>query len=53
VTLFEHIGAIYRRLETLADSDFAGLTELRLAVLLHEEPPESLPGLPTALPTCA
>ena len=42
VKLFEHIGAVYQRLETAADPDSDGLAALRLAVLVHEEPPESL-----------
>ena len=45
VRLFEHIGATYQRLERLADPDFPDLAKLRLAVLLHEESPCSLPGI--------
>ena len=43
VTLFEHVGEVYRRVETAAGPDFAGIEELRLAALVHEEPQESLP----------
>ena len=43
--LVDHIGAVYRRLETAADPDFDGLAAVRLAVLVHEEPPASLPRL--------
>ena len=45
VTLFEHVGEVYRRVETAAGPDFAGIEELRLAALVHEEPQESLPKL--------
>jgi hypothetical protein len=44
VTLFEHVGDVYRRVETAAD-DSAGLEGLRLAALVHEEPQESLAKL--------
>jgi hypothetical protein len=44
VTLFEHVGDVYRRVETAADS-CAGLEGLRLAALVHEEPQESLAKL--------
>jgi hypothetical protein len=43
--LFGHIGDVYRRVEAAADPDFAGIEALRLAALVHEEPPESLPKL--------
>jgi len=43
--LFEHIGDVYRRLELAADQDFSGSAQLRLAVLLHEESPASIPYL--------
>jgi hypothetical protein len=43
VTLFDHVGEVYRRVETAADHDVAGIEELRLAALVHEEPQESLP----------
>jgi hypothetical protein len=43
VTLFEHVGEVYRRVETAAGPDFVGIEELRLAALVHEEPQESLP----------
>jgi hypothetical protein len=43
--LFEHIGVTYHRLERVADPDFTDLAKLRLAVLLHEESPRSLPGI--------
>jgi hypothetical protein len=45
VRLFEHVGDVYRRVETAADDDFAGIAQLRLAALVHEEPSESLPNL--------
>ena len=45
VTLFEHVGDVYRRVETAGDHDLAGLEELRLAALVHEEPQESLTKL--------
>jgi hypothetical protein len=45
VTLFEHVGDVYRRVETAADHNLAGLEELRLAALVHEEPQESLTKL--------
>jgi len=45
VGIFDHIGTVYQRLEKLADADFAEIAELQLAVLLHEEPPNSLPSL--------
>ena len=43
VTLFDHVGEVYRRVETAADHDVAGIEDLRLAALVHEEPQESLP----------
>jgi len=43
VTLFDHVGEVYRRVETAADHDVAGIEEPRLAALVHEEPQESLP----------
>jgi hypothetical protein len=46
--LFEHIGTVYHRLEHVADVGFAAMAELRLAVLVHEESPDSLPGILTA-----
>ncbi len=45
--LSEHIGAVYRRLEAALDEDFALASALRLAVLVHEEPPGRLPALLT------
>ena len=42
VTLFEHVGDVYRRVETAAGDDFDEIEGLRLAALVHEEPPESL-----------
>ena len=45
VKLFEHIGTVYDRLERVADPTFAHLAKVRLAVLLHEESPPSLPRL--------
>lgn len=45
VTLFEHVGDVYRRVETAADHNLAGLEALRLAALVHEEPQESLTKL--------
>ena len=45
VSLFEHIGIVYHRLEALADARFSGLAASRLAVLLHEMSPGSLPGV--------
>jgi hypothetical protein len=45
VKLFEHIGIVYHRLERVADTHFPGIAELRFAVLLHEESPDSLPRL--------
>jgi hypothetical protein len=46
VPLFEHIAAVYHRLERLAGvDDSTSLGELRLAVLFHEEPPDRLPSL--------
>ena len=43
--LFEHIGDVYRRVETAADPETTEAAALRLAALVHEEPPESLPKL--------
>jgi hypothetical protein len=45
VRLFEHIGIVYDRLEKVADTSFPTIAQLRLAVLLHEESPDSLPSL--------
>jgi len=45
VRLFEHIGGVYGRVELAGGDDVAGIAALRLAALLHEEPPESLPPL--------
>ena len=45
VSLFEHIGIVYHRLEELADAHFPGIAASRLAVLLHEMSPGSLPSL--------
>ena len=46
VTLLDHIGTVYYRLEQCADGHSgAGLAALRLTVLLHEEPLSSLPSL--------
>ena len=45
VTLFEHVGDVYRRVETAAGDDFARIAHLRMAALVHEEPPESLPEI--------
>jgi hypothetical protein len=45
VSLFEHIGIVYHRLEELADAHFPGIAGLRLTVLLHEMSPGSLPSL--------
>jgi hypothetical protein len=45
VKLFEHIGIVYDRLERVADASFPTITPLRLAVLLHEQSPVSLPNL--------
>jgi hypothetical protein len=45
VTLFKHIGDVYKRLETAADRDLDEIAALRLTVLVHEEPPGLLPQL--------
>ena len=45
VTLFAHIGMVYRRLERMADPASPDLVALRLAVLVHEESPDSLSPL--------
>lgn len=46
VKLFEHVGIVYDRLErAAADTHFPGIAELRLTVLLYEEPLNSLPNL--------
>jgi hypothetical protein len=42
VKLFEHVGDVYRRVETAAGDGFDEIEGLRLAALAHEEPPESL-----------
>jgi hypothetical protein len=43
VRLFEHVGDVYTRVEIAADPDFAQIAELRLAALVHEEPPAAVP----------
>ena len=44
--LFEHVAAVYHRLERLAAANHAAsITEMRLAVLFHEEPTDRLPSL--------
>jgi len=45
VALFEHVGAVYQRVEAAADDGLAQIEALRLAALVHEVPPESLPKL--------
>jgi hypothetical protein len=45
ITLIDHVGDVYRRVETAAGRDFAQLEALRLTALVHEEPLESLPRL--------
>jgi hypothetical protein len=45
VRLFDHVGDVYRRVETTADDELDELPALRLAALVHEEPLESLPRL--------
>lgn len=45
VKLFPHIGVVYHRLETVAGADFEAIAPLRLAVLVHEEPPDALGGI--------
>jgi hypothetical protein len=45
VRLFGHVGDVYARVETAAGDDFTGIQAMRLAALVHEEPPESLPAL--------
>jgi hypothetical protein len=45
VTLFEHVGDVYRRVETAAGDDFAEIEGLRLAALVHEEAQDSIPKL--------
>lgn len=45
VTLFDHIGDVYRRVETAAGDEFVHVAHLRVAALLHEEPPASLSNL--------
>jgi hypothetical protein len=44
VPLFEHIGIVYHRLERVADTSLPTIAPLRLAVLLHEQSPASLPS---------
>src|SRR5262245_18046221 len=45
IELFEHVGIVDDRLERLTNAHEApSLAELRLAVLVHEESPDSLPG---------
>ena len=43
VPLSEHVGDVYRRVEAAADRDCDQVEALRLAALVHEERPESLP----------
>jgi hypothetical protein len=45
VALFDHVGDVYRRVETAAGGDFEHVEALRLTTLVHEEPLESLPQL--------
>ena len=45
VKLFEHIGIVYHRLESVADASFPSIAPLRLAVLVHEQSPASLLSL--------
>jgi hypothetical protein len=45
VRLFEHVGDVYRRVETAAGDDSVEIEGLRLTALVHEEPLESLPKL--------
>ena len=45
VRLFDHVGDVYRRVEIAAADDAPDVVALRLAALVHEEPPPSLPGL--------
>jgi len=45
VALFDHVGDVYRRVETAAGGDFEHVEALRLTPLVHEEPLESLPQL--------
>jgi hypothetical protein len=45
VRLFDHIGDVYRRVETAADDDRVAIAQLRLTALVHEERPESIPTL--------
>jgi hypothetical protein len=45
VTLFDHVGDVYWRVETAGDHDCAGIEQLRFAALVHEEPQESLAKL--------
>ena len=40
-----HIKVVYRRLEWIAEPAGPALAALRLAILVHEEPPESLPAI--------
>ena len=37
ITLLDHVGDVYRRVETAADPDFDRIEALRLAALVHEE----------------
>jgi hypothetical protein len=45
MTLDQHIHEVLLRLEAAADDDDPILPELRLAVLVHEQPPEAIPEL--------
>jgi hypothetical protein len=45
VALFAHVGDVYRRVEAAAADDVPEIESLRLAALVHEEPPESLAEL--------
>jgi hypothetical protein len=56
VTLLDHVGDVYRRVETAADPDDERIEALRLAALVHEEPLDRVrqlvgsPGLSELLP---
>jgi len=56
ITLLDHVGDVYRRVETAADPDFDRIEALRLAALVHEELLERVrqlvgsPGLSELLP---
>jgi hypothetical protein len=45
VALFPHVGDVYGRVEAAAADDPLPVVALRLAALVHEEPPASLPAL--------